>query len=190
VRQGNPPHLDENTSAAPRFSPGVVRADELVIRTVLDPSHLEPDGRLKPAAIALQDLQTRGWSVARRSFTSARRVRAAHSRWQERDPSIKRCYVMPIKVLDLRRVDPFSGQQNLIVLDTAAWLSPDHASVLLSARMSQSVARSIRDQLIQTLPPYTDLEKAFGPGADFGFARGMWKQLVAIMRHAFTSRRA
>jgi hypothetical protein len=179
------PDRDEHKSAAPRFSPGVVRSDEIVLRTVLDPDHLEPNGKLALAAIALEDIRFRGWSVDRKCFTSFRRVQSEHFAWKRRKPHLQKIHVLPIAVSDIRSVGNTTGQQHFVVTDTSVWRNPAHADVLLSSRQGEGAARGFRTQLFQKLPPYTDLATTFDTTENLGYLRGMFWQLIAILRSAF-----
>jgi hypothetical protein len=179
------PHRDERKSAAPWFSPGLVRADEVVLRTILDPDHLGPDGKLASAAIALGDIRFRGWSVDRKHFTGRWRVRLSHSGWKKRKPNLLRIHVLPVPVGQFRRPDPTTGNADFVVTDTAMWLNPAHADVLLSGPQSEGAARGFRNKLLETLPPYVDLTAAFDSTGDYGYLRGMLRQFAAIVISAF-----
>lgn len=183
------PHRNEGKSAAPWFSPGLVSSDETVLRTVLDPDHLEPDGKLKLAAIALQDIRSRGWSVDRQKFTSLRQVRLFHFAWRKRNPNVRKFYVLSIPVSEIRRRIPQNGVQDFVVIDAALWRKPAHAVVLLSSAQTQGAARKFRNDLLKRLPPYVDITEAFDAIDKYGYLRGMLRQFVAILvstfRHIF-----
>lgn len=70
------PHLDEQTSAAPDISPGIVRDNEIVLRELLSPDHIE-EGMITPAAVELKGLQQTGASVHRAQHAVAEEVRAS-----------------------------------------------------------------------------------------------------------------
>lgn len=181
------PHRDEGLSAKPYFSPGLVHTDEIILRTVpdLDPDHLGPNGTLANAAIALKDIRFRGWSVDRKHYTSLWRIWWFHFNWKRRKPKIRGFYVLPIPVNNMRRRDPQSQKQDFVVVDTARWFRPAHADVLLSEEKSEGDARLLRNNLVQSLPPYTNLSCAFGATDKWGFARGMSKQLLAMFLMPF-----
>ena len=187
------PHRQESQSAAPCFSPGLVQSNEIVLRTVLDPDHLK-DGKLTVAAISLDDIRFRGWSVDRKSLTSQWRIRLAHWRWKRKRPRILKSYVLPMAVRDVREANPTTGQQDFVVTDTAVWLNPAHASVLLSHPCGEGAARGFRTSLLRKLPPYVEVSSAFTPTDKRGYSRGMFKQLAAILlfplRWSFRVRRS
>jgi hypothetical protein len=177
-------HRDENKSARPWLSPGLVRSDEIVLRTVLDPDHLK-DGKLASAAISLHDIRFRGWSTDRKYFTCLWRIRLFHSRWKQRNPNIARFYVLQVPVEVIRLPDPTTGHQEFVVTDTAMWLNPAHAAVLLSGPKGEGAARGFRSNLLQRLPHYVDAAEAFASAGNFGYLRGMARQLGAMLISAF-----
>jgi hypothetical protein len=181
------PHRDEGKSAAPWFSPGLVRSNEVILRTILDPDHLEPGGKLAVAAISLQDIRHRGWSVDRKNYTSLRRVKSSHSKWKRNKPSIVKCYVLPIPVGEIRHLDPITGVQDFVVTDAALWLNPAHAVILLSGPQGQSAARGFRNNLLQKLPNYVDVAEAFAPSDKYGYFKGMLGQFAAMLVSLFRS---
>ncbi len=185
------PHRDERKSAATWLSPGLVHSDEIVLRTILDPDHLK-DGKLASAAISLEDIRFRGWSVDRRHFTSSWRVRLSHSGWKRKRPSIRKFYVLPVPVSEFRQPNPTNGHQDFVVTDTAVWLNPAHAAVLLSGPRGEGAARGFRTQLLRKLPPYVDIGVAFAPTDNRGYLRGMLRQFAAILvspaRYIFRTR--
>lgn len=173
-------HRSELRSAAPLFSPGLVRSNELILRTILDPDHLEPGGGLRSAAISLDDLRSRGWSVDRKKYTSLRQLKLFHSRWAKRRPQIEQFLVIPILVSTLRLTR--DGHQDFVVTDTATCKKPFHASVLVSSpKLKESEARKLRDDLLKRLPRYSKVERVFGFKDRLGFIRGMGKQVLVLL---------
>jgi hypothetical protein len=119
--------------------------------------------------------------VDRKYFTSLRRVRSSHSEWKKKKPHLRKIYVLPIPVDEIRRPNLTTGQQDFVVTDTAAWLNPAHADVLLSGPRSESAARGFRNSLLQKLPPYVDITDAFDRKDKRGYLRGMVRQFAAIV---------
>jgi len=156
-----------------------------VLRTVLDPDHLEADGKLASAAISLHDIRFRGWSLDRKYFTSLWRIRLSHSGWKSKKRSIRKFYVLPIRVGEIRHPDETTGQQEFVVTDTAVWLNPAHAAVLLSVPRGESAARRFRNNLLRKLPPYVELKEAFESTDKRGYLRGMLSQFAAILVSPF-----
>jgi hypothetical protein len=180
-------HRDEHKSAAPRHSPGLVRSDELVLRTILDPDHIEPGGGLKSAAISLDDLRFRGWSVDRKRYTSLRQLRLFHSRWAARKPQVRQFLVIPVLVSEIR-IDR-NGLQDFVVTDAAQCSKPCHANVLSSVpKLKDSEVRKLRDELIKRLPRYVKAEDVFGESDRYGYLRGMLAQSVVFFLAFFRLR--
>lgn len=179
------PHRDESRSARSYLSPGLVRSDEVLLRTLEDPDHLGPDGKVADAAISLHDIRFRGWSVDRKRFTSLWRIRLFHSDRKRRAPNIRRFYVLPILAGTIRSFGSETHTQDFVVIDTALWMHPGHADIVLAKKCGEGAARGFRTKLIKQLPPYVDATKAFGSSDRHGFARGMFRQFVALLTTPF-----
>lgn len=175
------PHRDESTSAARWLSPDLVRNEETVIRTIFDPHHIE-SGALSPAAISLDDLRLRGWSVDRKGYTSLWRVKLSHRQWRTRKADINRCYVIPIIVGDLRAGCRLDQNQTFSVTDAALCSNSAHAAILLSVRSGEGLARKARTALMGFLPPYVEVSAAFSNQDKWGWSRGIIFQARAVMR--------
>jgi hypothetical protein len=175
------PHRDEQKSAALWLSPGLVRSKEVLLRTILDPDHLKEDGKLASAAIALDDIRFRGWSVDRKALTSLWKLKKAHSAWKTRKPNVRNIYVLPIPVGEIRTPNPATGEQEFVAIDAAMWLNPAHAAVLLSKPQSEGAARGLRNVLLKKLPQYVSLNDAFNPQRNYGYKIGLLLQFVAIL---------
>lgn len=175
------PHRDEQKSAVLWLSPGLVRSKEVVMRTILDPDHLKADGKLASAAIALDDIRFRGWSVDRKAFTSLWKLKNAHSAWRTKKPKVRNIYVLPIPVSEIRTANPATGDQDFVAIDAAMWLNPAHAVVLLSKPQSEGAARGLRNDLLKKLPQYVDLNVAFNPQRKHGYKIGLLLQFAAIL---------
>jgi hypothetical protein len=174
------PHRDETSSASRWFSPGLVRDDEIILRTIHDPHHIQ-DGKLSTsAAIPLDDLRSRGWSVDRKKFTSLWRVKIAHWRWQRRKPDLEGCYLIPIQVGSVRAIP----DNTFSVTDDALWSNPAHGAVILSAHCGPGAARRARDLLMQAISQYVAASDAFSPTDTRGWSRGIAAEIAAIFRAA------
>ena len=180
------PHRSEDTSAPPKFSPGLVESDEIVLRTVWDPDHLEADGKLKVAtAISLKDIKTRGWSVDRKQYTNYRKMKELHEDWQTTKPHIQRFHILPVSVREIRQIVLPSQLMTFVVIDCAECLRPSHAGVLLSGICGDGLARQFRNKLLEKLPQYTELERVFAPTDKNGYRTGLKRQLLAYVRWCF-----
>jgi hypothetical protein len=175
------PHRSEVKSAAPRYSPDLVQADEFVLRTILDPDHVDPSGNLSFAAIPLADIQYRGWSVDRKKYTSLRQLNLFHQDKKKRKTSIDRFYVLPVRVSEIR-FNPDSGDQEFVVTDAALCNKPCHAVVLVSAtgKQTPSKLKEFRSELLKRLPRYVKTVQIFEADDKYGYLRGMFRQLAVF----------
>ena len=148
------PHLDEQTSAAPDISPGIVRDNEIVLRELFSPDHIE-EGMITPAAVELKELRQTGASVHRAKHTAAEEVRASIERRLEsrksQDPS--RSYEARIsaptagQIRGIRIKD--TGEQVFVVIDTAESGNPGHASIYgKNPEIRKSMLRKLRTDLL------------------------------------------
>jgi hypothetical protein len=176
------PHRSEAKSAAPRYSPGLVQSNEYILRTILDPEHLRPDGSLKTVAMSLDDIRFRGWSVDRKRFTSVRQLRLFHRSWKERKPGIDRFYVVPVRVKQVR-FNFENRDQDFVVTDAAICRKPCHAMVLRASAkaISQSQLRQFRDDFLRKLPKYVEVGQAYETGEKYGYLLGMARQAVSFL---------
>lgn len=180
------PHRDETTSAAPWISPGLVANGETVLRTIFDPHHLDlQSGALSNAAISLDDLRSRGWSVDRKRYTSLWRLKLDHRRWRDRKADLHQCYVIPISVGTLRANCRVEQGQTFSVTDYALWSNPAHATILLSQQGGDGMARKARTALMSFLPPYAEASTAFSTGDNWGWTRGMICAFLQILKKIF-----
>ena len=166
------PHLDETTSASV-FSPSVVRDEEFLIREVCDPEHWDSNGNLVETAIPVRDLRERGFSVHRRTYTTAEFVKQAiqercgkprqNGPWKE--------YAAVLKAEEVRsiRIEDEDGQA-LVVIDTALEDNRAHASIYVATpKRSKRDAKRARTYLLPFLRLCLTVEGAFQdppPGAE------------------------
>jgi hypothetical protein len=148
----------------------------------LDPEHLELDGRLSSAAVSLDDIEFRGWSVDRKKFTSIRQLKLFHQSWKERKPNINRFYVVPINVKDIRS-NCGNGPQVFVVTDAAVCNKPCHAAVLLSTtgKRPKSELRQFRTELLEKLPRYVEVDQVYNPIEKYGYVWGMFIQSMVFL---------
>jgi hypothetical protein len=171
------PHRDEKISASHWFSPGLVQDGEIVLRTIWDPHHFKDGVLSTTAAISLDDLKSRGWSVDRKKYTSLWRLKRAHRKSQIQKGDLRKCYVIPIEVRSIR-----AGCGGIFsVIDDAIFLNAAHSAVLLAAKSGDGAARKARDILMRALPPYVEASKAFSENDRWGWSRGIVLELMAII---------
>jgi len=176
------PHRSETKSAAPRYSPGLVQSEEIVLRTILDPDHVDPQGNLSFAAISLEDIKYRGWSVDRKKYTSPRQLRLFQADKKKRKPAIERFYVLPVLVSTIR-FNSDSRDKEFVVIDAALCGKPCHAIVLSTAAAGQtrSKLKQLRGELLKRLPRYVGTSQIFDPGDRYGYLSGMFRQSVVFL---------
>jgi hypothetical protein len=166
------PHRDEGTSASPWISPGIVDNDEILLRTLLEPEHVK-DGRPVEAAIPLQDLRHRGYSVDRRRYTSKWRVLIYHRSRLRRVGGQRRAFIGILRAHELRQLIAEDTERAFVVIDTALLSNPAHAVILSAIHRSESKARALRKHLARRMTAVA-LTEAFSDGSGFGWTRGTW----------------
>lgn len=181
---GKEPHRDERSSAARWISPGLVGDNEIVLRTIFDPHHIK-SGVLSPAAIALDDLRSRGWSLDRKRFTSLWRMKLSHWNWHRRKTDLLGCFVLPINVKRVRSECRNNDKQILSITDWALCRNPAHAAVLLSAKSGEGEARRARTMLMTVLPRHIEVSRAFSANDRWGWSRGMRGEMCAPVKTIF-----
>ena len=148
------PHLDEQTSAVPGISPGIVQDNEIVLRELFSPEHIQ-EGVITPAALKLTELQWSGASVHRAKHAVAKEVRASVQRRldarESRDPS--RSYEARISAPTAGQIRGIriekTGEQIFVVIDTAELGNPSHASIYRrNPEMRKSQLRKLRTDLL------------------------------------------
>jgi hypothetical protein len=139
---------------------------------------------LKSAAIPLEDIQYRGWSVDRKKFTSLRQLQLFHRAWKKRKPNIDRFYVLPVYASRIR-FNSVSGNQDFVVTDAALCRKPCHAAVLAAKAgeqvSSKSRLRQSRNELLEKLPPYVEASQVFEPREQFAYFWGMLIQSAVFV---------
>lgn len=132
-----------------QFSPGIVVDEEHLVRGVLDPIHLEDDGKIKPALF--DDLLTHGLSVHRLSHSDLQtimsmelaRVEKFNAQKTEKQPARALAGYILLRVKELRA--QLSGNRRLIgVYDTALDVNRHHAEscALLGGKQFKRSARA------------------------------------------------
>lgn len=144
------PHLDENASAVPGLSPGIVVDDECLFREVYKPRDVDANGKVKPAAIPLEDLKHRGWSVHRGWYVSRKAVECAIQVRLQRSQEAQAAEISILKAGDVRQHQD-AGKQAFAVIDTAIPDNPAHASIYAVCQGKKSRMRELRYCLLEQL---------------------------------------
>ena len=159
-----PPHLDEHVSAAPGVSPGVVENDEFLLRELFNPQHIDDDGQVLPAAISLEDLRHRGFSVNRIEYVSPDFMRSSVEERLSRPRGGKPWRDEGVARLETRQVRRFraEGDQAFAVIDTALPENPGHASIYVTKpEKGEAYARELRSLLLPLLQDRMTIEQVF-----------------------------
>jgi hypothetical protein len=182
------PHRDETSSARPWISPGLVHDDEVLLRTLLDPDHVQ-NGQLVETGIALKDLRSRGYSLDRRRYTSKwrvflyqwRRLRRA----QRSADSERKAFIGVLHTRRVRGLIAADTQRAFVAIDKPLLLNLAHAEILSAIQRTEGQARQLRKQLVPEIRVVT-LSQAFNDGHSFGWLRGHCHALRSCWRHLRT----
>lgn len=159
-------HRDENTSAEPILSPGVVEDTEFLLRVLFNPQHIK-DGVVQEAAIPITDLQSKGFSVHRMKFVESEFVMNSINQTLSKPRSgisWKDEGVAKFKTKTVRQIKDHDGNQAFVVIDTAISENPGHASIYLSkSDVKKACARKLRSQLLELLTPRISVDEAYHP---------------------------
>jgi hypothetical protein len=148
---------DENTPQS-SHSPGIVELAEILLRLGFDPEHMK-DGSIGPAAVSLNDLKERGFSVDRQVFIK-RRVIENRARDQMAKMPAKRqeALMSSFTCGDVRALEDGDNNRAFIVVDTAEPHNDAHASIYSAYPRSNGQLRKIRSLLLPLLQSYVLLE--------------------------------
>lgn len=149
----------------PQFSPGVVEDNELILRELFNPQHVGDDGEIVPAAISLQDLRERGFSVHRMKYVTRefiessikQRLAKPRSGKQWKEEGVAKIVVRKIRELKLQ------DRQAFVVIDTALENNRGHASIFFANReIDKADTRELRSLLLPMLKKRMTIDEAFG----------------------------
>jgi hypothetical protein len=143
-------------------SPGVVGDDELVLRVIYVPEHVDDNGRLLPEAIPTQDLQRRLDETGRIRTLSVFRERYVddHSLIELAERQIgsvpasrQFAVVCSAQTANLRALQDEVGHRVVCVVDDALADEPSHAGLISAKELTRSKAKGVRLRLIKMLDP-------------------------------------
>jgi hypothetical protein len=160
-----PPHRDENVTAMPGISPGTVKDDEEVLRSLFNPEHVE-NGVLQERAISLDDLRCRGYSVHRLRHTDRQTVQRSNEKILGRSFNGQSRTLVGAAILRAREVRDLrhEGKQAFVVIDTALKCNRGHSSIYAKdSPFSKGRLRKLRELLLPLVDagmtandPFTD----------------------------------
>lgn len=156
------PHLDENSSAVPALSPGIVRNHEILLREIFDPDHIR-DGQLLERAISVNDLRKRGFSVHRIKFVTPQFIKASiESRITGPRRADWRSEGVAMLIARVIREIMAEAEQAFVVIDTASRRNPGHASIYVARPDKGEIhARELRSMLLPYLEERMSVDEAF-----------------------------
>ena len=156
-------HLDESVSAAPDFSPGIVKDDERLLRALFNPEHVL-GGQVIDRAVPVRDLRERGFSVHRMTCVSPDFVQHSIdqliSRPRKGDPWIDEG--VAVLMTSAVRALHLNDARAFVVIDTARYDHPGHASIYAAEPgKGESYARELRGLLLPFLQERMSLTEAY-----------------------------
>ena len=151
----------ESSTQSDHPSPGIVRADEFVIRLVRVPGEVDDDGALRPTSIDRKDLkrlvdeqpQARACSVDREAHASTSKILEKATALREPEPSLlSEVWAFRGSVEKIRALKIDDGSRALCVVDRAEIDDPAHAE-FWGGRTGRpdSILRKIRADLASLL---------------------------------------
>lgn len=157
------PHLDENTTADPRISPGTVEHEEKLLRELLNPDHVV-NGRVMSSAIPVKELRIRGFSLHRLEHVTQELVESSITFKLARTYQGQARASEGVARFTARAVRDIqdNGCQVFVVIDTATFENPGHASIFLTDEgMRESLAKKMRGKLLRLLEKRMSVAEAF-----------------------------
>ena len=157
-------HLDEWSSAAPAYSPGIVKDDEFLLRRLFNPQHVV-DGKLLPAAIPAKDLHTEGFSVHRLEYVSIEFIDATIkdtlSKGRKDNITWTSEGVAKLSASGVRKIK-IEKEQIFVVVDSAKEDDIGHADILVAnPEKGISHAREMRKLLLPLMEERMPVKTAF-----------------------------
>jgi hypothetical protein len=129
---------------------------------MFQPEHII-DGKIIVTAIALEDLQDRGFSVDRFSYTCRTKLESIISQQMTRKPDQREeCTIAKFLCHNVRELNNSEGERAFLVIDTACRCHISHASIYAAYPRGRAYLRKLRDLLVQILQQHTTLDVLFG----------------------------
>ncbi|NQU60826.1 MAG: hypothetical protein HQ512_06820 [Rhodospirillales bacterium] len=180
-------------SSQSKFSPGIVKNDEIVVRTLFEPEHVDEDGNLSAKSLTLKELQNTGASVDRldkQHGTKFNILERAHIRIAGKK---NRNWVLLSKVSasNIRQFLDESEQPVFCILDTALKENCAHADILFHSfgnLGNRGVLQVWRNRLVEAMetirvePSIRFLLRPTRPYLEWlaAFWRQIWATLVPL----------
>jgi hypothetical protein len=153
--------LGDESRSQSEDSPGLVRNEETLLRAMFHPEHIR-EGKVIEAAIPLNDLRSRGFSVDRRDFAQCAALHAIIAGLMTRHPDLRQ--VSMVAHFLCESVRQFGDSQEIrafLVIDTACPTHVSHASIYAAHPGPDSNLRKLRSLLLPLLQCRVPLSEIF-----------------------------
>lgn len=141
----------ESESQAPELSPGVVKNDEFLLRTMFHPEHIV-DGRVIPPAIPSKDLKERGYSLDREKYAVVRKICRRMLAQQRKQPDNRQePFISKFLCERVRNLVCEEDKRAFIVVDDAVEENTAHASILSAYPRKPAQIKRLKSTLLPVL---------------------------------------
>lgn len=149
--------IDDESRTCSEFSPGPVEHAENILRVMHNPIDYE-DQYVKPNAIPIRDLATRGVSTFRRAHVNHDSIITLAENQRLKLPDERRSYAVFLLLVEtIRALVDDDEIRMFIVIDKALETDPSHACIYSAVSRSDSKLREIRNVLLDHLVETIDL---------------------------------
>lgn len=143
------------------WSPGVVKNEEVLLRTVFHPEHVL-DGKVIETAISLTDLKSSGFSVDRFEYADRIILQKRIERLINNSPQLRHSgLIANFECFSVREFSDELDERAFIVIDTAEKENTAHASIYSAKERGKSALRKLRALLLPFLQERSSLEEIF-----------------------------
>lgn len=137
------------------YSPGVVQDEETLYRITLHPEHVDEDGKILPAAIASDDLKSRGFSVERKNYCNKENIKKLVDKQIQKAPDKRDFAEVAYFGCGVVRQFYFPDDNSIrsfLVIDEALIDNSAHASIYSALpSITRSNIKKIKQQLLPLL---------------------------------------
>lgn len=147
--------VDDEKEVNNIHSPGVVQDEEILYRVTLHPEHVDENGKVLPAAIASDDLKSRGFSVERKDYCNIENITKLIDRQIKNSPDKRDFAEIAYFGCGVVRQFYFPDDNNIrsfVVIDQALSNNNAHASIYSAlSSTKKSDIKKIKQQLLPLL---------------------------------------
>ena len=131
------------------YSPGIILNSEELYRITLHPEHISSTGEILPVAISTTDLESKGFSVERKTYSNARSICDLAAKQVNHKPTRDYAEIAKLKCETIRAMNYEQTQdRSFLVIDEALEKNIAHASIYSAVKMpTKSILRKLRIQL-------------------------------------------